>query len=44
MIKVRALTNGTLEETERVDERHETLYYSLQLDTLEKQNFITLHY
>lgn len=44
LIKVRALINGTLEEVEQVDERYETLYYSLQLDTLEKQNFITLHY
>lgn len=42
LINFHALINGTLEEVEQVDERNDQLFYSLQLETLEDQNYISV--
>lgn len=41
LINVYASIDGKIQEVEQVDERYEHLFYSLQLETLEDQNYIT---
>lgn len=44
LIDILASINGRLEHVEQVDDKYEMIYYSLQLDILDDQNFISLGY